>query len=169
MSRTSLFTLGKVTGVHGLKGFVKVRSFAESISTFAPGINLLIKGSGEGGSWYRLLEASSHKKGLLILLEGVDREMAERLVGKELLIQREDLPALDENTYYWEDLIGLTVTDTVSGYLGRVHSVIATGSNDVFVVREGKREVMVPALSKVVLRVDIENNQMVIHLPEALG
>jgi len=166
--QNSLFTIGKVSGVHGLKGYLKIVSFAESISTFAPGTQLLVRDSDSKGTWYSVVRASSHKKGLLLLLDGVDRDAAEDLVGKEVLVNRDELPQLDDHSYYWEDLVGLDVVDIRSGWLGKIVSVIATGSNDVFVVKGGKREVMVPALSWVVLHVDIENNTMKIDLPEGL-
>ncbi len=168
MAKASVFTIGKVTGVHGLKGFVKVASFAESVSTFSPGTKLLARDQEDNDTCYTVQKASSHKKGLIVLFKGMDRDAAERLVGYQLCIRRDDLPELAEDTYYWEDLIGLKVTDVTAGYLGEINSVIATGSNDVFVVKEGGRETMIPALSGVVRKVDVESNTMVVDLPEDL-
>ncbi|MEA1967973.1 MAG: ribosome maturation factor RimM [Thermodesulfobacteriota bacterium] len=163
-----MFTIGKVTGVHGLKGYLKVHSFAESIETFRPGIDFKLEKSGEKGSWYRLVKASPHKKGVLVLLQDVDRDHAETLVGKNLLIPRENLSQPDDDTFFWKDLIGLRVTDLKQGYLGIIDSVFATGSNDVFVVKNHGQEILVPGIRMVVLKVDIDKNEMKIDLPEGL-
>jgi len=89
-------------------------------------------------------------------------------VGAELLVDRSVLPEPEDDTYFWVDLIGLRVMDQALGLLGRIDSVIETGSNDVFVVKGGEREVLVPGLASVVVRVDLENGEMIIDLPEGL-
>ncbi|MCP4116776.1 MAG: 16S rRNA processing protein RimM [Desulfobacteraceae bacterium] len=164
----TLFTLGQVTGVHGLKGFLKIRSFAGSMATFRQGLDLVVRRNGKTDQLFEIVKASPHKKGALLLLSGVDRDMAETLVGAELLVDRNELPEPEEDSYFWEDLIGLEVIDRTAGLLGKIDSVMETGSNDVFVVKGGEREVLVPGLASVVLRVDIEKGEMVIDLPEGL-
>ena len=163
-----MFTIGKVTGVHGIKGFVKVHSFSRSLESFSPGKTLRL-GDGEGqGAWYTIVKASPHKKGLLVLFKGVDRNHAETLVGKELLMSRSDLPPPEEGTYYWQDLVGLAVTDKTRGVIGVVDHLFATGSNDVIVVKAGDKETLVPALAWVVIDVDLEGKTMLVDLPEGL-
>ncbi len=164
----SLFSVGQVTGVHGLKGYLKVRSFAESVSIFKPDTKVFVGTSESKGQWLELVKASPHKKGLLVLFKDVDRDIAEDLCGKDIFMSREELPELEDDTFYWEDLIGIKVIDSNLGYLGEIVSVITTGSNDVFVVKGGVREVLVPGLSHVVLSVDLEQNKMIIDLPEGL-
>ncbi|MBI9088483.1 MAG: 16S rRNA processing protein RimM [Desulfobacterium sp.] len=164
----TLFTLGQVTGVHGLKGFLKIRSFAGSVATFRQGLDLVVRRVGKTDQMYEVVKASPLKKGVLLLLSGVDRDVAETLVGAELLVDRTMLPEPEEDSYYWEDLMGLKVVDRTFGLLGSIDSVIETGSNDVFVVKGGEREVLVPGLASVVIRVDLEAGEMVIDLPEGL-
>lgn len=183
MDGRDLFTIGRVTGIHGLKGYLKVQSFAESISVFKAGMKLHVRSPGEKtGVWHEIVNASPYKKGLRLLLKDVDINDASDLVGKELLALRENFynsksdsncganseSGLEEDTYFWEDLIGLSVVDLREGYLGRIDSVMVTGSNDVFVVKGGKREVLVPGLKSVVLAVDMDKNEMKIDLPEGL-
>ena len=88
----ALFTLGKVTGVHGLKGHVKVLSHADSPSVFKPGFSLFVRGEDVEGVWYEIEDASPYKKGMRILFKGADRNLAESLVGKvmEVLIERKE-------------------------------------------------------------------------------
>lgn len=180
----SLFVIGQITGVHGLKGYVKVRSFADSSEIFAPGRSVLLGISQENsseshvrdghemaeqqGQWYEIERVNPHKKGLIIMFGGVDRSTAETLVGQMIFMPREALPELEEDTYYWEDLIGLKVNDIQSGYLGVIDHVMSTGSNDVFVVKGVQGEILVPALAWVVLSVDLDRQEMTVDLPEGL-
>ena len=78
------------------------------------------------------------------------------------------LPELASDTYYWADLIGLSVYTTQGDYLGRLTSILPTGSNDVYIVRTEDRETLVPALASVVCSVDLANQTMRVKLPEGL-
>jgi 16S rRNA processing protein RimM len=78
------------------------------------------------------------------------------------------LPELDEDTYYWFELIGIEVYTTEAEYLGRIASIFPTGSNDVYVVKDQKKEILVPALESVVVGIDLEQKIMRVRLPEGL-
>lgn len=169
----TLFTLGVVTGVHGLKGFLKVRSFAGSLETFKSGLEMVVRSPGKADESYTILKASPHKKGILMQLPGVDRDIAETLVGAELLVDRRLLPEPEKDAYYWEDLIGLKVTDKTLGFLGTIDSIMETGSNDVFVVKnrdkgQKHQDTLVPGLASVVVEVDLDRGEMTVDLPEGL-
>lgn len=164
-----IITIGEITGVHGVKGYLKVRSFAESSELFSSGFHFLLSTpSGSKGKWYKVVKATPHKKGLIILFEGVTREIAENLIGSNIGIARDNLPELEPDTYYWEDLVGIKVTDIHSGYLGVIDYVMPTGSNDVFVVNGSDGEVLVPALEWVIVSVDLDKREMTVDLPEGL-
>jgi 16S rRNA processing protein RimM len=160
--------IGKIIGVQGIKGGLKVFSHAESPRVFEAGKYIRLRGpSAEVEGVIR--SASPYKKGIVLSLEGVDdRNQAETLIGFEIYIPREDLPELEEGTYYWADLIGLSVYTTGEEYLGRIASIIPTGSNDVYVVRDGGQESLIPALASVVIAVDLEKGTMRVNLPEGL-
>ncbi len=168
MEPSDLLTIGHVTGVHGLKGYLKVRSYAASHDPFHPEARLFLGTPDGQGEWCTVVKASPHKKGMLVLLADVDVNVAETFVGRDIFIPEEALPDPEADTYYWKDLIGMTVIDIHEGKLGTIDHVIPTGSNDVFVVTGGKREVLVPHLAHVVLSVDVENRTMRIDLPEGL-
>lgn len=167
MDETALLTLGKVTRVHGLKGYVSIVSYAESNTIYKPGLPLYMD-SGSGLEPFEITAASPHRKGMLILFRGMDVDGAQKLVGRDLKVRREDLPEPEEGAYYWEDLVGMEVVDERRGSLGFIDSILPTGSNDVYVVKGGLREVLVPALASVVISVDIDNRRMRIDLPEGL-
>ncbi|WP_300461756.1 ribosome maturation factor RimM [Desulfobacula sp.] len=162
-----LLTIGQVTGVHGLGGNIKVRSFAESVDTFCPGRSVLLTAEDDTGQRYTILKAIPQRKGILLLLEGIDnRELAEDLVGKKILIDRAQLPEPEEDTWYWQDLLGLDVFDDQKGYIGKITDIIPTGANDVLVVTGKIRETLVPMHKHFIDSVDIEAGTVRTTLPE---
>ncbi len=167
MNINTSFTIGKVTGVHGLNGILKVASFAESVDTFRKGRSLLVKSEGEEGRLYLILHASPHKHGVLLTLEGIEnREQAEDLVGKEILVNRDQLPEPEEGTWFWQDLMGLDVVDHIKGYLGKITHIFPTGANDVLVVTDNDRETLVPMHKYFVESVDMSCHTVKTTLPE---
>ena len=162
--------IGIVVGAHGVKGTCRVRSFADSPSIFKPGSALLACAASSGPA--RRLEIDWVKPHSGVVLasfrEISDRTQAEALIGSELYIPKVLLPDLDEDTHYWSDLIGMDVFTIDREYLGRLESIIETGSNDVYVVKNDQKEVLIPALGSVVVDIDVDHNRMEVDLPEGL-
>ncbi len=163
-----MFTIGRVTGVHGLNGNLKVWSFADSIDTFCQGRSVLLKtAEEEQGERFIILSTLPHRKGVILSLKGIDsRELAEDLVGKEIFIERDQLPEPEENTWYWEDLLGLDVIDHQKGFIGRITHIFPTGANDVLVVTDKDKETLVPMHEHFVASVDIGKKTLQTTLPE---
>lgn len=161
--------MGKVVGVHGLRGAIKVRSFAESpLDVFRPDCPILLTGP-EGEKTCHVQWVKVHHRLLLMSLDGTtDRNQAESLAGAEIYVPMADLPDLEEGTYYWTDLIGISVFTADDMPIGRIEAIIPTGSNDVYVVKNEADEILIPALEGVILAVDIENKTMRVKLPEGL-
>lgn len=169
MNKTTSFTIGKVTGVHGLDGTLKIWSFADSIDTFCPGKTVLLKSEEDLGKPYVILKAMVYKKGVLLSLDGVDnRTLAEDLIEKEISIDREQLPESPEDTWYWQDLIGLDVVDHTKGIIGKITDIFTTGANDVLVVTDKNRETLVPMQKYFVASIDIEKKIVKTTLPPEL-
>jgi 16S rRNA processing protein RimM len=78
------------------------------------------------------------------------------------------MPELSEGEFYWSDLLGLKVVTDGGECLGVVADIIVTGSNDVYVVKNGKREYMIPALEDVVLDINLDEGIMTVSPPEGL-
>ena len=162
-----------MVGAHGIRGSLKVSAYAESLSGYATGEGIRVaRPDGSVGTmtvqWVR-----PHGRGLLMHLEAVsDRDLAESLIGSELFVDKSCLPTLEKDTYYWFDLVGLSVYDTRGTWLGRLDRVIPTPGNDVYVVKgthNGQpREMLVPAIGDVVLEVDLEGQTMIVDPPEGL-
>ena len=167
--KKGLVLIGKIVGVHGVKGANKFKSYADSLSVFQPGLSLLIRDSRDRETSVELNWVKPHTGTPLISFKGVtDRDRARELIGGELFISETELPELDEDTYYWFELTGLEVYTVQEEYLGRIASIFPTGSNDVYVVKDGQKEVLIPALESVVIDIDLENKRMQVDLPEGL-
>jgi len=161
--------IGKIVGTHGIKGANKFRSYAESLSLFNPGRSILVRQNGGQEQIREINWVKPHTGTALISFKGIiDRSQAEALIGAEMIILKEELPDLEEDAHYWIDLIGIEVYTSEEIYLGRIESIIETGSNDVYVVKNKKKEVLIPALASVVLNIDIKHKRMQVELPEGL-
>lgn len=161
--------IGKIVGIHGVKGNTRLRSYAESLSVFKSGSSILIRDLDGRENHYEINWVKPHTGTPLLSLKGItNRDQAKALIGGELFIPQSELPELDEDTYYWHDLIGLEVYTQAEEYLGRIESIIETGSNDVYVVKKDDEEVLIPALESVVLEIDLQRKRMRIDLPEGL-
>ena len=155
--------LGKIVGVFGVKGWVKIQSHTEPREALFDYRPWILRQRGTERE-LRKFEGRPQGRGLVALVPGVDtREAAEALVGTEIWVDRAALPRPAQGEYYWVDLEGLAV-GTVDGVeLGRVSHLFATGANDVLVVRDGERERLIPFLpDDVVKQVDLERGRLTV-------
>ena len=148
--------LGRIVGVFGVRGWVKVYSYTDPREAVLHYEGWLLK---RNGNWEpaEVAEGQRHGKSVIARLQGVDdRDTAEALRGTEIGVTREALPKPEEGQYYWSDLEGLTVVHRDGTELGEVDYLLETGARDVMVVR-GERERLIPfAMNEVVLDVDLD-------------
>ncbi len=157
--------VGRVLGAWGVRGDVRVEPQSDDPDRFSPGSRVFLDGSPTV-----VLSNRPHKGGLVVRLESVAaRNAAEVLKGASLTVPREEVGPLPDGSFYHFEIIGLPVYTTDGEELGVVHEILATGSNDVYVVRDSAgKERLVPALNGVVLTVDLEGRRMTVELPEGL-
>ncbi len=138
-----LIELGRISGVFGVRGWIRIHSFTE------PRANII-----GYRSWMLLYPGGQHRvaveghqlhgKSVLAKLEGVeDRDEASALIGAVVAVTRDELPECEPGEYYWADLEGLEVVDLEGRSLGRVDHMIATGAHDVMVL-DGARGRLIP-------------------------
>ena len=170
MEEKTMVPLGQVVGAHGTHGLVKIFFYSGNAPDLVGDRPVLrLRRAPAGAIPYRVVNISAHQRHFIVQLDEVgDRSAAESLVGAEVVVDREQLPAPGPDDYYWIDLIGLAVTTVDGQSLGTLAHIMETGSNDVYVVRSGRREVLVPALASVVRRIDLVQRQMWVDLPEGL-
>lgn len=156
--------MGRIVGVFGVQGEVKLESWSEPRERIfdyqpwqlesAPGEISVMDG----------VRGRKQGKGLVACLPGmVDRDQAVVLVGTDILVDREQLPPPADGEYYWADLEGLDVVNTEGTPLGRVSHLVATGANDVLVVRGGGKEHLLPFVKEQYVRdVDMQAGRIVV-------
>lgn len=154
--------LGKVGGLYGVRGWVKLWSFTDPVENLLEYREVEL---GREGNWRpaRLAEGRRQGQALVARFEGcADRDEAASLVGAELAVMRDRLPAPETGEYYWADLVGLEVITTTGVVLGRIEQMMATGANDVMVVK-GDRERLLPFLpGRCVNEVDLAGGRVVV-------
>ena len=138
-----LLELGKISGVFGVQGWVKIFSWTdprEGIFEYGP---WMVKHQGQ---WREMPVEAGQRQGKMIIakLAGIDdRDQAMLLNGAVIAVPADQLKKLKKDQYYWRELEGLQVVNTDGVVLGRVDHLMETGANDVLVV-QGDRERLIP-------------------------
>ena len=163
MSADRLLTVGRIVGLHGVDGWVKLESWTEPrlrIFSYRPW-RLVLAGTG-----FDVASAQGHEqgKGIVAKLPGCgDRDAAAKLVGATIQVPRSALPKPKRGEYYWADLEGLDVVTVQGVDLGKVSHLFATGANDVLVVK-GERERLIPFVSgQFVKEVDLKAGRITVE------
>jgi len=173
---TTPILLGEISGVSGVKGWVKVFSHTSPRVKITEYKNWLIKPSRNEGDWksVKVLQGRTQGKNIVAQIEGInDRDQAAALIGSSVAIESDQLEHLPEGEYYWKDLLGLTVKTVKDEELGIIDWLFDTGSNDVIVIKgdgvisektgKPESERMIPFLmDDVVVSVDLEKRLMIV-------
>ncbi len=163
MQNSDYLNAGRISGVFGVKGWVKVFSFTqprENILRYSPWV---LKKNHQTKE-VKVIGGQRQGSNVVAELENItDRDAALELMNWEILIHKRQLPKTDPGEYYWADLIGLKV-ETQDGYgLGLVDHLLETGANDVLVVVDGEIERLIPFLQQqTVLKIDLDAGLMVV-------
>ena len=157
---TQPVVLGRISGLFGVKGWVKVYSYTEPREAVLDYGRWLLSGT-DGWQEATVAEGQRHGKTIIARLDGyVDRDQAAELVGADIAVPRDELPETEDGEYYWSDLEGLDVVHRDGTELGKVAYLLETGANDVMVV-QGETERLIPfVMDKVILGVDLANGRI---------
>lgn len=153
--------LGKFGAAYGVRGWLHLISYTDPIKNIFDHPQWRVK---HRGQWVTLEveDGKAHNKGLIVKIRGIDdRELAREYTNDEITILSENLPKLSEEEHYWKDLIGMTVVTKEKINLGVVKELLATGSNDVFVVM-GERERLIPYTNDVIINIDKHQNEITV-------
>ncbi|WP_274651567.1 ribosome maturation factor RimM [Paenibacillus humicola] len=165
-------TVGKVVNTHGIRGEIKVVSqtdFPEE--RFAEGSVLwLVHPETQQRLSVEVQGARMHKNMYIVKLKGCDDiNEAEKYKGWQLKVSRDDLAELDEGEYYHYEIIGCRVVTDEGAELGTVTEILSPGANDVWVVQPPKgKQVLIPVIDDVLLRVDLGTKTVTVRLMEGL-
>jgi 16S rRNA processing protein RimM len=164
-----MLLVGKVIRPHGLGGLLRIFSHAQSAETFLRAGRIFLKLNPEEFQEHRVVSIKKHSNVFLIKLEGLNSlEEAELYRGAEILIRKESLIREDDEEYFWFELIGLKAHLENGRYIGVLSNILNTGSNDIYIVREGKKEILIPAVHDVIKKIDLESGKIIVADMEGL-
>ncbi len=154
--------VGRILGSAGLSGEVRAQILTDFPHRFE---QLSAIHLGDNLRPYRVESVKLDGATVILKLDGVDDpSTAQALRNADLQVPIEQAVTLEPDQYYWHQIEGLEVWTDQGVILGRVNEVLRTGSNDVYVVRTGARDVLLPAIDEVIRDVDLANHRLVVHL-----
>lgn len=164
-----LITIGKAGKPFGVKGEIKVEPMTDFPERFK-GLKRVYLSSPSGKDVACAVTSVRYAGGVpLLLFEGVDTpEKAKALSNRLIRIPEEEALPLPEGQYYWFELIGMEVFSEGGEKLGTITDIFQTGSNDVYVMKQGGKEVYIPATREIIRQVDRKARRMVIHMMDGL-
>lgn len=155
-----LIMLGRIVSAHGIQGWVRVHPFADDPDTWAKLKRWWLAENDNAlpEQWREIAVSQARwSAGKLDVkfAETNGRTEAEALKGWYVAAPREAMPSPAVDEYYWNDLLGLAVVNTAAEPLGSIADMLATGANDVMVVRDGETERLIPFIASVIESVDL--------------
>jgi len=167
-SSSGLLLVGEVIRPHGLKGLLRVNLYAGSEATFLDAETVLFKTVSGDICELAVTSVTPHKNIFLMKLEELNSiDEAEAYRGAEILLEKETLTHEDD-AFFWYELLGIHVYLETGERIGAVSQILSTGSNDIYVVTDGEKEIYIPAICEVIKEIDLENGRMTISPMEGL-
>jgi 16S rRNA processing protein RimM len=154
--------LGEISGVHGVRGWVKVHSYTEPKSNLIEYREWLLEAGGLRWS-VRVEEGTLAGRSVIAKLDGIDdRDAAEALVGARVFVPRASLPPCAPGEFYWTDLEGLEVRSLSGDVLGKIARLMPTGANDVIVLAGPDAKLIPYIAGQIVQKIDLNARVMVV-------
>ena len=158
-----LIPVGKIIGTHGIKGQLKLHSYSGNAESLAAASCVTLRSPAGIMREFAVASFKANSGKFIIGLRDFDDiNLVQPLLGNEVCLKRGQLPGLEEDEYYWSDLIGLQVFTDDGTRLGTIADIFETGSSDIYVVQGEGREYLIPAIADVVKAVDITGGRVVI-------
>ncbi len=160
MSADSFVLIGKIDGVYGVKGFLKVYSYTQPRTEILNWPNWYLKRN-DAYTLADIESVQSHRNGASVLLKLKNVETPEAGLlysGVEIYLPEQDFTKLDTGDYYWHELIGMSVINQHGVHLGEVVKLMETGANDVLVV-QGAQKYLIPYRKPIIVTA-IEHNKI---------
>lgn len=163
-----LVPLGEIVTTHGLNGWFKLNCFNLSTTAIASGVDVVLQ-KADDLSAHRIEAARRHRSQMLIKLAGVDSiDAAAALVGSVLCLLETELESLPPGQYYHYQVIGFEVVTVAGESVGEIISTLDTAAGELYVVQDGGREHLIPAVKEFIERVDFSARRMIINPPDGL-
>lgn len=166
MMEEELVAIAKIVKIQGNKGEVKILPYLEDLSLYAKLDSVYID-HGQSGKEPRVYQVENWRgKGRFLIMQFTgcyDRTEAEKLREAVVKLPKYHFKQLPEGDFYWFEIEGLEVYQDTGKYLGKIEEIFSTGSNDVYIVKDGGKEILLPATKEVIKEIDLANHKMIIH------
>ncbi|MBW8241928.1 ribosome maturation factor RimM [Muricauda oceani] len=169
MRKEDCFYLGKVVSKYSFKGEVLVKLDTDEPDIYENMESVLVS-LGNNLVPFFIDRCRLHKSNLLrIDFEEVkDEPTADKLIGSELYLPLTMLPPLKGNKFYYHEVIGFTIMDEAHGDIGVIESINDSASQDLFEIKKGEKELLIPVTDDIITKVDRENRTIHVKTPEGL-
>ena len=169
LTEHGFFDFGKVVGLHGVQGELKVMPFTPGSDALVHAQAAFLSDRTGVVTRYSPHRVAVHKGNILLRLVGVESvEQAEKLVGSVVRMRLSELPALPAGDYYLHEIQGCAVVDRRCGDIGVLEDMFTTAAHNIYEVHGAFGEVLIPAVSAFILEVDLEEKRIQVDLPEGL-
>lgn len=160
-----LVPLGRLVNTHGVRGELRFLPYSFPCQTLYPGLTIFLQDNEDGQPHsYTVERARPRAPFVLVKLVGVDSlDHAETLREKVVAIEETDLPSLREGEFYYYQVVGLAVRTTKGMEVGKITHVFFSGGHDVWVVRHGKKEYLIPVTEEIVRSIDLSRKEAIIE------
>lgn len=166
--KAAYLACGQIVKPQGLRGELKVQPLTDDPQRFET-MEFVHLQQGSGYQAVAVVSLRLHEGFAYIKLQGInDRDAAEAVRGQYLWVDRANAVKLPEGRYYIADILGSLLVDETGKSYGRVKDVIQTGANDVYVIEQGAREWMLPALKNIILQYVLDEGHILIDPSQLL-
>lgn len=167
-----LFNVGKIVNTHGIRGELKILSATDFPELrFSKGSELLFVSPEGDKTRQATVESAREHKGMFIVRfkEWDNINQVEPFKGWSVKVDEESLAELDEDEYYYHEIIGCTVVSQDGQELGKITEILSPGANHVWVVKRPKgKDLLLPVIDEVILDVNVEEKRVTVELMEGL-
>jgi len=161
MGTNDLILIGKIIKTTGIDGYVIVQAYSEKENRFILNEEFYIDNKP-----YKVENTkNSNKNHKVKFFEVNSLNDAKILIGKNIMQSKSMLPNKDKDSFYHYQILDSNVVTDDGDNLGKVAQIIETGSNDVLVVRNNTKEILIPLLNNVLVKYNEKTNTTIIHLP----
>jgi 16S rRNA processing protein RimM len=159
-----LIALGRLVATHGVRGELRLLPYAFPCPTLQKGLTVCVQDKTGASRLYCVTSVRPQAPCLLVKLQGIDTlAQAQALRESTVSVTETQLAPLRDGEFYYCQVIGLKVRTRTGKELGTIAEVFFSGGHDVWVVRQGEEEYLIPVTEEIVRSLDIPGGQAIIE------
>ena len=168
MTKDDCFFFGKITKTHGLKGEVTIKLDVANPDDFANLRYILVEEKGSFIPYFIESQKISGDKMFVQLQDVKKMEQAVTFLGKAVFLPNEMMPELDEDEFYYKEIIGFKLVDVTKGAIGEISDVLEYPTQAVIQVMKDGKEILIPIHDDIIEKVDKKSKTLTVNTPEGL-